>query len=64
MFFIHMPKTFKVGDTADTKINGQRKQVTWRDRDTLVIEPGDVRHIQIVDSGGSLNTFGCADKAA
>lgn len=62
MFFLSMPKTFQVGDTADCKINGEPKRVTWHDRDTMVIVPGDARHIHLIDSSSkSLNTFMCAD---
>lgn len=41
MFMISMRRTFKVGATADCRINGKPERLTWRDEDTLVIEPGD-----------------------
>ena len=41
MFMISMPRTFRVGDTADCRINGNPRHLTWLDEDTLVIEPGD-----------------------
>jgi hypothetical protein len=34
-----MPKTFKIGDTADCQINKAPARLTWRDAKTLVIEP-------------------------
>ena len=40
MFSIYMPATFKVGDTADTTINGERRRLHYKDAETLVIEPG------------------------
>jgi hypothetical protein len=42
MFVMMMPTTFKVGDTADCKINTEPARLTWRDEGTLVIEPDDV----------------------
>jgi hypothetical protein len=45
MFIVHMPKDFKVGDTADCRINSILQRVTWRDETTLVIEPDDARTI-------------------
>jgi hypothetical protein len=39
MFFISVPETFKVGDTTDCRINGVPQRLTWRDKNTLVIEP-------------------------
>jgi hypothetical protein len=62
MFIIPMPKTFKVGDTADVRINGRPERVTWRDAKTLVIEPDDARYILAVNPGpGDLDTFCCCD---
>jgi hypothetical protein len=40
-----MPTTFKVGDTAECRINREPARVTWRDKDTLVIEPDDAQRI-------------------
>lgn len=45
MFFISLPKQFKIGDTVDCRINLRPARVTWRDADTLVIEPADPRAI-------------------
>jgi hypothetical protein len=61
MFVIHMPVNFKVGDTAGCRINGEPSSVTWRDKDTLVIEPDDARTIelQVVENG--LRCFICSD---
>jgi hypothetical protein len=45
MFAIPMPNSFKVGDTIDGKVNGEPRRITWRDSNTLVIEPADCRTI-------------------
>ena len=60
-FLISMPKTFKVGDTAPCRINQKPAQITWRDKDTLVIEPGDARRIVHYQQSGDLQDFACAD---
>jgi hypothetical protein len=60
-FLITMPKSFKVGDTAPCRINHQPAQITWRDKDTLVIEPGDARRIVYHRRSGDLQDFTCAD---
>jgi hypothetical protein len=44
-FFITLPNSFKIGDTVARRINQKPKRVTWRDKDTLVIEP--TRHHRI-----------------
>jgi hypothetical protein len=42
MLVIYFPTTFKVGDTVDrNNINGELARVTYEDKDTLVIEPGE-----------------------
>jgi hypothetical protein len=62
MFMIHMPKTFSVGDTKYCRIDGELNQVTWRDENTLVIEPDDVRAIVTrVNDEGNLVCFVCGD---
>jgi hypothetical protein len=61
MFVINMPVTFKIGDTADVKINGTPKRLTWRDAKTLVIEPDDARTIVDRDSDGEMLCFTCSD---
>jgi hypothetical protein len=48
MFSIYMPATFKVGDTADTTINGERRRLHYKDAETLVIEPGEEKHIDVM----------------
>jgi hypothetical protein len=60
-FVISMPRDFKVGETRDCRINREPAQVTWRDADTLVIEPGDAREVVFIDRGPDLLTFICAD---
>jgi hypothetical protein len=61
-FAISMPLTFKVGDTVKCTINGKPKMVTWRDKNTLVIEPGDARRIVAIHrGGGDLIDFACTD---
>jgi hypothetical protein len=61
MFFISMPKTFKVGDTANCRINQEPARLTWRDAKTLVIEPNDARAIITTDYEGDLIHFTCGD---
>jgi hypothetical protein len=69
MFFISKPETFTVGDTADCRINGKPERVTWKDKGTLIIEPGDARRIvEVRQTVGTLdgreavlNCFLCAD---
>ena len=61
MFFISLPASVRVGDTADCKINGEPRKVTWRDTDTLVIEPSDARRIVMIDQAGDLRSFVCSD---
>jgi hypothetical protein len=62
MFMINMPKTFKVGDTWECRINGEPEQVTWRDENTLVIGLDDARTIVTRQSdGGDLVCFICGD---
>ena len=61
MFMIHMPKDFRLGDTADVRINLEPKRLTWRDADTLVIEPGDERKIHQSFEENDLLCFICGD---
>jgi hypothetical protein len=51
MFMIHLPIAVGVGDTADVRINGEPARVTWRDEETLVIEPDDARSILRIMTG-------------
>jgi hypothetical protein len=60
-FIIHMPNTFKVGDTVDCRINQKPERVTWRDKNTLVIEPNDARRIVHIQQDGELAAFCCTD---
>ena len=64
LFYISLPRTVKIGDTADVKINGEPKKLTYLDAKTLVIEPGDARTIVFVRPAGDLNDFICGDAAA
>jgi hypothetical protein len=61
MFFISLPKQFKIGDTVDCRINLRPARVTWRDADTLVIEPADPRAIITWSMEGDLIHFTCGD---
>jgi hypothetical protein len=61
MFMIAMPKDFTVGQTADCRINGKPQRLTWRDEDTLVIEPGDARKILTAHRSRELIHFACGD---
>jgi hypothetical protein len=61
MFMMTMPKTFKVGDTADCRINKQPARLTWRDPNTLVIEPDEARVIMAIDRETECITFFCGD---
>ena len=62
MFMISTPKTFKVGDTIDCRINDAPQRLTWRDENTLVIEPDDARTIVTRVTEGDLICFICGDK--
>jgi hypothetical protein len=64
MFIIHMPKTFKVGDSAACRINAAPARVKWRDAKTLVIEPDDARAIISIQSDDELQVFFCGDSGA
>jgi hypothetical protein len=64
MFMLSMPLDFKVGETADCKINNEPKRVTWRDEHTLVIEPDDTRQIFHIATDGELRRFMCGDAGA
>jgi hypothetical protein len=62
MFIMNMPVTFKIGDSADCTINGEPKLLSWRDAQTLVIEPDDARTIEHQSTDGELITFICSDQ--
>jgi hypothetical protein len=61
MFILHMPESFKVGDTEACRINGEPAQLTWRSPDTLVIGATDARHILKTHVEDGLRCFICAD---
>ena len=61
MFIMHMPESFKVGDTTACEINGESTQLTWRTPDTLVIDATDARHIVKTHIVKSLRCFICGD---
>jgi hypothetical protein len=45
MFMMTMPISFRVGDTAQVKINGEAATLTWQTSRTLVINGTDTRAI-------------------
>jgi hypothetical protein len=57
MFIIHLPKTIKVGDTIDCRINAEPAKVTWRDKETLVIGEDDAREVEAITDAGDLLMF-------
>ena len=59
-FVITLSPPFEIGDTVDCKINGKPAKVTWRDYDTLVIEPDDARQIVAHTREEDGTTFICA----
>jgi hypothetical protein len=61
MFSICTPSDFKIGDTAECRINKQPATLTWRDAHHLVIAPDDVREILLVIPEGATQSFYCAD---
>ena len=63
MFYLNLPAETKIGDTLPVKINGSPARVTWRDKDTLVIEPNDPRPIFHTALDGKLRTFFCGSAA-
>ena len=61
MFMLHMPLTFKPGDSADCRINKKPARVTWLDKDRLRIEPDDVRIIAFTVEQDGLLKVTCGD---
>jgi hypothetical protein len=62
MFFMTMPETFTIGDTASVRIDKQPATLTWRDAGTLVINGTDARTILRSGPGGpGLIDFVCTD---
>jgi hypothetical protein len=58
---MNLDKAVGIGDTVDCHINGEPAHVTWRDAETLVIEPNDARRIVDITTDGKLRQFICAD---
>jgi hypothetical protein len=50
MFTIFIPRTCRVGDKADVRINMEPARVTWADDRTLVINDTDRRVIHRCDA--------------
>jgi hypothetical protein len=61
MFVIHLASSVRIGGTVDCRINRKPARVTWRDAETLVIEPEDARHIVQVLEHPEFLSFVCAD---
>ncbi len=61
MFIVHMPKTFRIGDTAGVLINAKPARITWRDANTLVIEPDDARTIVAREEDNEMACFMCGN---
>ncbi len=61
MFVMWMPATYKIGDTAEVKINDEPQKLTWRDAQTLAIEPDDARTIVDRHIDGDLMCFTSSD---
>lgn len=70
MFVMTMAATFRIGDRADVRINGEPATLTWRDATTLVINDQDARRIVMHEIGGidgagcPVQTFTCGDAMA
>jgi hypothetical protein len=62
MFVIHLASSVQIGDTVDVRINQRPARVTWRDRETLVIESDDARQIVRIKREPGMNTLICADQ--
>jgi hypothetical protein len=71
MFVVTIHHPFKVGDTIERAINPELgdgawdnkepHRLTWRDANTLVIEPDDARRINKITRGDGI-TFWCSDR--
>jgi hypothetical protein len=64
MFYIDTPKTLKIGETHNCRINDEPAKITWRDATTLVIEPDDARVILHTRIDGDLRIFMCGHAGA
>jgi hypothetical protein len=62
MFYMTMPTTLKIGNTAHVRINKAPAILTWRDEHTVVINHTDERVIlhHEVDPETELHRFSCA----
>jgi hypothetical protein len=61
MFIMSMPESFRVGDTAACRINGEISQLTWRSPNTLVIGATDARNILKHHVEDGVRSFICDD---
>jgi hypothetical protein len=61
MFVMHMPESFKIGDTTDCVINGETAQLTWLGPDIMVIGEDDARYIIKTHLENGLRVFFCGD---
>jgi len=61
MFVMHMAENFKIGDSADCRINGEPTRLTWCDKNTLVIGENDARTIVTTHIENGLRCFICGD---
>jgi hypothetical protein len=61
MFVMHMPTSFKIGDTAACRINSKPAQLTWRDQHTLVIGDNNARRIVKTSVEYDMRVFFCDD---
>jgi hypothetical protein len=61
MFTIDLANHVHIGDTTDVRINGEPARLTYRDRETLVIEPDDVRRILLIRQDSKMTHFVCSD---
>jgi hypothetical protein len=64
MFIMHMPESFKVGDTAACRINDEPAQLTWRSHDTLIIGDDDARRVVATQVQDGLCCFICGDASS
>jgi hypothetical protein len=73
MFSINTPKTFQIGDTVDCRIDTFRslwrptnkpENLTWKDANTLVIEPDEAVAILHTRIDGDQRVFVCAESTS
>ena len=68
MFVMTMAETYRIGDSAEVRINGAPAILHYRDAHTLVINGTGARPILAVDrgtdgAGRAVRTFTCGDAA-